>query len=476
MGTRRDNNDSWVGETPNAQGYYEAFVSMGTKPNGKPDRRHVKRKTLKAVRARVKELEADRDAGHTSKPGKIPTVRQMLERHLTTILPSRGRAPRTIDDYWSKCRNDIFPRWGGQRADRLLPEWVEDGLAEMLTEGRAPSHVRKVYAILSSAYQVQVDRGNLARNPCEHVEPPELTEPEMVSLTAEEALAVLAAAKQRPNANRWVVGLTHGLRQGEALGMRWDYLNLDTGELRVWHQIQRLTWRHGCADAEARRMAKAGRARDEIDACRTKAEHDCGTRHHKIKPCGPRCRQHARACPPVCEPDCTGHARKCPQRRDGGLVFREIKERRRKRVWLDPAFCVLLREHRDAQFLQRTEADHEWAENDLVFCQWNGKPVDPRRDWADWGEILKAAGLPPRRLHALRHAAATLAIGEGVAVPVVKEMLGHSDIRVTQRYIHVAEAQMKAASGRMAQAFLTPPQPKIIPGNATKTATTGDEK
>ena len=107
---------------------------MGTKANGKVDRRHIQRKKLADVRARVKVLERQRDAGLTAKAGKAPTVREMLERHLTVVLPSRDRAPRTIADYWSKCRNDIFPRWGGQRIDRLLPEHVEDGLAEMLAE------------------------------------------------------------------------------------------------------------------------------------------------------------------------------------------------------------------------------------------------------------------------------------------------------------------------------------------------------
>lgn len=65
----------------------------------------------------------------------------------------------------------------------------------------------------------------------------------------------------------------------------------------------------------------------------------------------------------------------------------------------------------------------------------------------------------------MRHSAATLALGAGVAMPVVKQTLGHSDIRVTQRYVHVAEAQMKDASGRMARSLIRGAQAKSAPKN-----------
>jgi hypothetical protein len=39
----------------------------------------------------------------------------------------------------SLCKHPIYPRWGGQRIDRLLPERLEDGNAEMRTRGLAAS-------------------------------------------------------------------------------------------------------------------------------------------------------------------------------------------------------------------------------------------------------------------------------------------------------------------------------------------------
>jgi integrase len=438
--TRKANLDSTISEVPNPRGYFEAKVWMGTKANGKPDRRHIQRKTLAGVRKRVRELERERDAGKVTKPGRPPTVREMLERHLSVTLPARGTAPRTIDSYRSVCRTHIYPLWGGQRIDRLLPEHIEEGVAQMLVAGLARSTVRKAHAILSSAYEIQVGRGNVARNPCKLVQPPKPPQSEHSRLTQPEVRAVVAAAASRPNGARWAVGLAVGLRQGEALGLTWQRTNLETGRLDIRAQVQRLLWQHGCADAAA-----------------------CAEGKHR-RPCPKRCPRKARRsgrphqCIPedasnLCPGDCQGHASTCPKRRGGGLVFREIKEQRRKLVRLPDELVSVLKEHRDAQYLQRLTADREWNDHDLVFCQWNGNPIDPRRDWGEWCDILKAAGLPHYRLHAMRHSTASIALEKGIAIAVVQEMLGHSDIRVTRSYTHVSEALHDDAARRIGEVF-----------------------
>ena len=40
-----------------------------------------------------------------------------------------------------------------------------------------------------------------------------------------------------------------------------------------------------------------------------------------------------------------------------------------------------------------------------------GTPVDPRNDYREFKKLLGKAGLPPVRLHDLRHTAASLLIG-----------------------------------------------------------------
>lgn len=389
-GTRRANRDSYRPDEPNARGYYEAKVWMGTKPDGSPDRRHIERKSKAERNRAVRELERRRDAGLVTKAGKVKTVAEMLNRHLDVVLPQRGRAPWTIASYRSLCDHQVFPRWGGQRIDRLLPEYIEDGYAEMLAAGLSAGTVRKVHAVLSSAYEIEVRRGNVARNPCKLVEAPQLAEPDKPVLTIEQARRVLAVADGRRNSARWSVGLACGLRQGETLGLRWQYVDLDTGLLRVWHQLQRLP-------------------------------------------------------------------------KGGGLVFREIKERRRKTVKLPPELVKVLKAHRADQAAERLAAANVWQDFDLVFAQPNGRPIGQKADWLEWADILAAAGIEHAGTHAMRHSAATIALGEGVALAVVQEMLGHSDIRVTRGYTHVTSPLADDAAARMGQALFGATVTKIVP-------------
>jgi integrase len=475
--TRKANLESWVSQVPNDRGYYEAKVWMGIKPDGKPDRRHLQRKSLPQLRKAVRVLENRRDAGQGGKPGKLPTVEEMLTRHLAVVLPAKGRAPRTISDYWSKCRNDIFPRWGGCRIDRLLPEWLEDGYADMLAAGHAPSHVVKVHVILSSAYKVQAERsqkyglagGTVIVNPCDYVDPPELSATEKKSLTKRQARAVLAQAEKSGNWLRWAYGMSVGNRQGEVLGLRWEYMNIDVpegepGEARISWQLQRLTWEHGCADETEKALRKKGAAKAETDKAAAKRRHECAAKHCKKKPCPARCKKHTRACPSPCPDDCESHARDCPDRKlpqgcvpvSGALVLREIKEKRRARVKtvpIPPELCAPFREHREKQFEAKMLAGSEWTEHDLVFTRWNGSPVDPRQDWEEWKRLQEASGVAHRGVHGTRHTAATLAVDEGVAITVVKEMLGHSDIRVTEGYIETASPQAQRAARTIGKAL-----------------------
>ncbi len=90
----------------------------------------------------------------------------------------------------------------------------------------------------------------------------------------------------------------------------------------------------------------------------------------------------------------------------------------------------------------------------ILFLPVERAPDRPRRDWGEWGRILTVAGLPHHRLHSMRHSAASIALEEGVALRVVQQMLGHSDIRVTERYTHVGRPLAIDASERMGRALV----------------------
>ena len=124
------------------------------------------------------------------------------------------------------------------------------------------------------------------------------------------------------------------------------------------------------------------------------------------------------------------------------------------------------------QAAERELAANVWEEHDLVFCQPNGRPIGPRADWQEWADILSAAGIPHQGVHAMRHSAATIALGEGVALAVVQEMLGHSDIRVTRGYTHVSGPLAEDAAARVGRALFGSTATKTVTGQSA--AGTGD--
>ena len=125
---------------------------------------------------------------------------------------------------------------------------------------------------------------------------------------------------------------------------------------------------------------------------------------------------------------------------------------------LPPELAETLRAHYEDQAAERLAAGDFWEEHDLVFCGPTGKPLDPRRDWGEWADILKDAGVPHHGVHVQRHTAATVLIDEGVALSVVQEMLGHSDIRVTRGYVHTSSPVARDAAARMGAALFGKPR------------------
>lgn len=71
-----------------------------------------------------------------------------------------------------------------------------------------------------------------------------------------------------------------------------------------------------------------------------------------------------------------------------------------------------------------------------------------------WKKACLAAGLPKSlRFHDLRHIYASICVKEGVPLYTVQRLLGHSSIRMTERYASLARCDLQVASERVAQAL-----------------------
>ncbi|NQW41621.1 MAG: tyrosine-type recombinase/integrase [Cryomorphaceae bacterium] len=92
----------------------------------------------------------------------------------------------------------------------------------------------------------------------------------------------------------------------------------------------------------------------------------------------------------------------------------------------------------------------EWKPvSPLIFCQKNGKSMDPRSVYSLVKNYLQAASsadhLGP---HALRHTFATHLLDMGADLTVIRELLGHANLSATQVYTHASVEQLKSVYRR----------------------------
>lgn len=142
-------------------------------------------------------------------------------------------------------------------------------------------------------------------------------------------------------------------------------------------------------------------------------------------------------------------------------------------IALDTTTIQVLRRHRDRQRFLCKGAGRSWEVGGYVFARPDGRPIRP--DWLThvFAQLAAEAGLPPVRLHGLRHGAATLALSAHVELKNVQQMLGHTSYAFTaDTYATVLPEDAKKAAESTAQLLLDalarlpqPPQDGTDPGN-----------
>lgn len=129
----------------------------------------------------------------------------------------------------------------------------------------------------------------------------------------------------------------------------------------------------------------------------------------------------------------------------GALTFGPPKSRSSRRpIPMMPQIESRLR------LLAMTESA-DTASDALVFHGPAGRPIDPKRDWLRWRELLDLASRPPLApvprvaLHAARNTAASLLEAAGVPARLAAQILGHSQVQMTHRYQNAEVARAREA-------------------------------
>ncbi|MDP4014945.1 MAG: tyrosine-type recombinase/integrase [Candidatus Nanopelagicales bacterium] len=134
----------------------------------------------------------------------------------------------------------------------------------------------------------------------------------------------------------------------------------------------------------------------------------------------------------------------------------------RRPIALDSSILDALAEQRARQHRDRDLVGAGYRDQGLVFAAPEGSYVNPEHVSRVFKSEVQRLGLPPIRLHDLRHTWATLALQSGVHPRVVQERLGHSNVTITlQVYSHVAPLMHDEAAATVAGLIEAARDPKV---------------
>jgi integrase len=101
-------------------------------------------------------------------------------------------------------------------------------------------------------------------------------------------------------------------------------------------------------------------------------------------------------------------------------------------VALDAVTCEVLKVHRKQQLEDQLAWGEAWIDSGKIFVRENGEPLHPSVLSIQFERLAFDAGLPPIRLHDLRHGAATMGLAAGLDTKVISAMLRHSTTTITR--------------------------------------------
>jgi integrase len=137
-------------------------------------------------------------------------------------------------------RRHVVPALGRHQLAQLSPQDVQGYMKAKQAAGLSARTVLYHRAVLRRALGQALKWGVAARNVATLVDPPRVERHEVEPLDVEQANTFLNSVRGHRLEALFTVALALGLRQGEALGLRWEDVDLDRAVLHVRKQVQRI--------------------------------------------------------------------------------------------------------------------------------------------------------------------------------------------------------------------------------------------
>lgn len=219
-----------------ADGRWEAKVSDGYR-NGKRSRKCLYGKTKREVAEKMRSVHSAQDRGQAIGQ-RSQTLEQFLAWWLHDVKKGSVRST-TWNGYERKVRLHINPELGGVRLEKLTTQRIQSFLTMKRESGCAAAMVRSLRVLFIAGLNKAHELGLVQKNVAKFSSTPKVQRTQVDPLSVDELNRFFQAAADESLEAMFVLTGTAGLRRSEVLGLPWNYVDLEKGEIQVRQSLQR---------------------------------------------------------------------------------------------------------------------------------------------------------------------------------------------------------------------------------------------
>ena len=364
---------------------------------------HYKSKSFKASQKRQGEI-YHRDMVHKVDKGEFIggpriTFKQWTMKYLEFFTGDLKLT--TVNQYRGKLETHVFPKIGRMPLVDINSIFLQELLTNM-HRTQATKSVDSIRGILSSIFSEAERQGLVSSNPVKKTKPPKRKFGEKSKKqppwSLEEARYVVGLEWGTVMNAFICLGLCTGMRKGEMLGLQWGDVDLDAGTIYIQRTL--------CSTTER-----------SLDGSTTKSY----------------------------------------------LVFNTPKTVDSERfLQIQPDALVGLRTIKAFQEIVQKEKGREWNPLGLVFCEPDGRPINPSTQLSRYKRFLKKHNVRFITIHDLRHTFAEILVADEAHMHQVQQALGHREPETTKsQYARDIPVLGQQATAHMAKLLF--PESQVTP-------------